>query len=61
MNDAVLKALIAKWKRDAVPPEVEDGSAGAAVGNALSKGVRIAIEKCATDLEDLIRLLGEQA
>ncbi len=60
MNDAVLKELAAKWLRDAKPPEVADGSDEAKLGNALAKGVRMGLEKCAGDLLSIVKLLGDQ-
>ena len=60
MNDTVLKELAAKWKRDAVPPEVVDGSLEAKASNALAQGVRIGLEKCAGDLLSIIKLLGDE-
>ena len=59
MNDVVLKELIQKWKRDAVAPDCMDGSQEAREGNALAKGVRIGLQSCASDLHDLIKLLGD--
>ena len=60
MNEEVLKELAAKWKHDAKPLEITDGSPDAALGNALSKGVRIGLEKCSDDLLKIIELLGGQ-
>lgn len=60
MNNTVLKELAAKWKRDAVPPEVVDGSLEAKTGNVLAHGVRIGLEKCAGDLLSIIKLLGDE-
>ena len=58
MNDQVLKELATKWLRDAKPPEAMDGSDDVKLGNALAKGVRIGLEKCAGDLLSIIKLLG---
>ena len=58
MKDAVLKEPATKWLRDAKPPEISNGSPDAALGNALEKGVRIGLEKCAGDLLSIIKLLG---
>ena len=60
MKDVVLKELAAKWRRDAKPPEVMDGSPEAASSNALVKGVRVGMEKCASDLLQLMQLLGDE-
>lgn len=60
MNETVLKELASRWKRDARPPEVVDGSPEAIASNALAKGMRFGLEKCADDLQSLIKLLGEQ-
>ena len=60
MNDTVLKELATKWLRNAKPPEVSDGSPDAAIGNAIAKGVRIGLEKCADDLLSIIKLLGDE-
>lgn len=59
MKDATLLELADKWARDAVPPEVMDGSPAAIGANALAKGIRISLEKCASDLRLLVDLLGE--
>lgn len=58
MNEIVLKELAAKWARDAIQPNTEDGSPDAALGNALGKGVRMGLNSCASDLLKLIELLG---
>ena len=60
MKDAVLKELATKWLRDAKPPEIMDGSEDAKLGNALAKGIRIGLEKCAGDLLSIIKLLGDE-
>ena len=60
MNDAVLKELAAKWKRDAVPPECVDGSPESKAGNALAHGVRIGLQKCSDDILALIKLMGDE-
>ena len=60
MKDAVLKELATKWLRDAKPPEIMDGGEDAKLGNALAKGVRIGLEKCAGDLLSIIKLLGSE-
>lgn len=59
MKDEILKALAEKWVREAAEPEVQDGSAEAQIGNALSKGVRMGMNRCAADVGRLIDLLGE--
>ena len=59
MKNVVLQELAAKWLRDAKPPEVMDGSPEAAVSNALAKGMRLAMDGCASDLLQLMQLLGD--
>ena len=60
INEAILRELAAKWKHDAKPPQVCDGISDAALGSALSKGVRLGLEKCSDDLLKIIELLGGQ-
>ena len=57
MKKEVLVALIDKWERFAVEPQVSDGAPEAQVSNALEKGMRIGQKQCAKDLIDLICLL----
>ena len=45
MNDTVLKELAAKWKRDAVPPEVVDGSLEAYAAGRIA-GLEEAAAEC---------------
>jgi hypothetical protein len=61
MNEIVLKELAKKWKADAEPPQCEDGSDDAKLGNALGKGVRIGLNSCADDLLAIIKLLGSKS
>ena len=60
INEAILRELAAKWKHDAKPQQVCDGSPDTALENALSKGVRLRLEKCSDDLLKIIELLGGQ-
>lgn len=58
MNDRVLLELAAKWEREARPPDVEDGSETAKLGNATDAGMRIAMRNCSRQLRELVDLLG---
>lgn len=60
MKDAVLLELAARWEREAVEPQCEDGSPEAAIGNAKAHGRRQGLRECADALRMLIRLLGGQ-
>jgi len=61
MKDTVLKELAAKWERDAEPPNVEHTADDeqTKTANALTKGVRLGLGQCASDLKALIKLLGD--
>ena len=60
MKDVVLKELAAKWIRDAKPPEVISGHEDDKLSNALAKGMRLAVDGCASDLLQLMQLLGDE-
>ena len=59
MKEQILNELAAKWERDAVPPNCEDGSESAKIGNARADGFRKGQAQCADQLRQLIKLLGE--
>ena len=58
MKDAILLELAERWERDAVSPQVADGSPEAAVGNAKAQGQRESKRECADTLRTLVLLLG---
>lgn len=58
MRKEVLEELIRKWLNESRTPECQDGSKEAEVGNARDEGKRYGINKCISDLEKLIELLG---
>lgn len=58
MKDAVLLELAARWERDAVAPECQDGSPAAVVSNAEAHGRRQGLRECADALRMLVQLLG---
>jgi len=58
MNIATLIELAEKWERDAVTPQVEDGSPGAEIMNAKARGGREQLKACANDLRMLVQVLG---
>ena len=59
MKEQILTALAEKWERDAAPPNCEDGSEHARIGNARADGFRKGQAQCADQLRQLIKLLGE--
>jgi hypothetical protein len=59
MKDAVLQELANRWDADAEPPETEDGSEDAKIGNAIAQGERQAKKECADTLRMLVQILGE--
>ena len=57
MNKEVLFELIKKWERKGIAPETENGLSEAQKDNAMRKGMRDGYNKCADDLNGLIKLL----
>jgi len=60
MKDVVLKELAQKWIRNAKTPEVADGSPDAAISNDIGRGIRMGMDGCASDLLQLMQLLGDE-
>jgi len=58
MHNSVLLELVAKWEKEAVEPECQDGSPDAEIENAVNRGARAKASKCAEDLNLLIKLIG---
>lgn len=58
MKDVILIELAARWDRDAISPQVEDGSEEAKIRNAVSRGERQAKRECADTLRTLVQMLG---
>ena len=58
MKDAILLELAARWERDAVAPQCEDGSPDAQRGNNIAQGRREGKRECADALRSLVQLLG---
>lgn len=57
MNPIVLLELVAKWEKFSQAPQNEDGSEAAKIENAVQRGMRAAMAKCADELNLLIKLL----
>ena len=58
MKDAVLLELVARWEREAVAPDCEDGSLEAQRGNDIARGRREGLRECADALRMLISIIG---
>lgn len=58
MKDVILIELAARWDRDAISPQVEDGSEEAKIRNTVSRGERQAKRECADTLRTLVKMLG---
>lgn len=58
MKDAILIELAARWDRDAVSPQCDDGSEEAKVANAVRRGERQAKRECADTIRTLVQMLG---
>ena len=61
MKDAILIELAARWDRDAVAPQCEDGSEEAKIRNAVNRGERQAKRECADTIRTLVQLVGGEA
>lgn len=59
MKESCLRELIARWVKDATPPTCENGADDAKIGNAKAEGFRQGMKKCATDLHQLVNILGD--
>ena len=58
MKNEVLLELAARWEREAVTPENQDGSKDAVIENAVNRGRRTAIRESADILRMLVKILG---
>lgn len=61
MNPVILIELAKKWEAMSKEPETQDGSEKARLGNAKSEGMRLARAECASQLRQVILLLGENS
>lgn len=58
MKNDVLLDLAARWEEEAKTPDIEDGSPEAAGPNAVAKGRREQLRRCADSLRKLVQILG---
>lgn len=58
MKDAVLLELAARWERDAITPDCQDGSPEAEIPNAKAEGHRECKRECADTLRALVDMFG---
>lgn len=61
MKDAILLELAARWDIEAETPQAEDGSPGAQIQNAVSRGQREQLRCCADTLRSLVQILGDRS
>ena len=58
MKNAVILELAARWEKDAIDPEVCDGSEDARIPNAKASGAREQLRACADTLKMLVQIIG---
>jgi len=57
MNPAILLELAARWERDAIQPDCENGAPEAQRQNDIDHGIRQGKRECADSLKMLVSIL----